>query len=202
MAQFAPAADKATACRTLQEAWGELAVKVIDEFVLNGYKAEDVMLIPGYKMQYMGQLNDLEIVSPVSTASSAEDWDRIVDAFETTYGRVYASSARSPELGFSITGAILRGMVVTQKPVLPEDPDAGPTPPQEAFLGTRPFYRHKKWVDALIWKMESLKPGNEITGPAIIESDATTFVVPSGFATTLDKHRLFHLRETSPKSRH
>jgi len=163
--------------------------------VLNGYKPADVILIPGYKMQYMGQLNDLEIVSPVTSAATAADWDQIVDAFETTYGRVYANSARSPELGFSITGAILRGMVVTQKPVLPEDPDAGPTPPKEAYLGTRPFYRHKRWVDAALWKMESLKAGNHIVGPAIIESDATTFVVPDGFETTVDKHRLFHLKE-------
>ena len=193
--QFAPDASKETACRILQEAWSELAVKVIEEFRTNGFDARDVVLIPGYKMQYMGQLNDLEIVSPVATASSAEDWDRIVDAFENTYGRVYASSARSPELGFSITGAILRGMVVTQKPVLPEDPDAGPTPPGEAYLGVRPFYRHKEWMDAALWKMESLKAGNHIVGPAIIESDATTFVVPGGFETTIDKHRLFHLKE-------
>ncbi|MGL2830288.1 hypothetical protein ACQJ97_05185, partial [Helicobacter pylori] len=25
--------------------------------------------------------------------------------------------------------------------------------------------------------------------------DATTFVIPKGFATRLDKHRLFHLKE-------
>jgi acetone carboxylase beta subunit len=43
--------------------------------------------------------------------------------------------------------------------------------------------------------MESLKAGNHIIGPAIIESDATTFVVPDGFETTIDKHRLFHLKE-------
>lgn len=195
VAQLANDAEKAAACASLQEAWSELAVKVIDEFVINGYKAEDVLLIPGYKMQYMGQLNDLEIVSPVSTAATAADWDQIIEAFENTYGRVYAHSARSPELGFSITGAILRGMVVTQKPVLPEDPDCGPTPPKEAYLGTRPFYRHKKWVEAALWKMESLKAGNHIVGPAIIESDATTFVVPDGFETTIDKHRLFHLKE-------
>lgn len=195
VAQHAPDADKEAACKSLQEAWSELAVKVIDEFVLNGYKPEDVLLIPGYKMQYMGQLNDLEIVSPVTSAATAADWNQIVEAFENTYGRVYASSARSPELGFSITGAILRGTVVTQKPVLPEDPDAGPTPPSEAYLGTRPFYRHKKWVDAALWKMEALKAGNHIVGPAIIESDATTFVVPDGFETTIDKHRLFHLKE-------
>ena len=187
--------EKAQAAQTIQGAWSDLAAKVIEEFRINGFKPEDVILRPGYRMQYMGQLNDLEISSPVGSASTAKDWERIVDAFEQTYSRVYASSARSPELGFSVTGAIMRGMVITQKPVLPEDPQGGPTPPKEARIGTRPLYRHKVWHDAVLWKMEALKPGNTITGPAIIESDATTFVVPKGFSTTLDKHRLFHLKE-------
>jgi acetone carboxylase, beta subunit len=187
---------KVQAAKTIQDAWADLAAKVIEEFKINGFKPEEVILRPGYRMQYMGQLNDLEISSPISSASTAEDWDRIVDAFEETYGRVYASSARSPELGFSVTGAIMRGMVVTQKPVLPEDPAGDLMPPKEALIGTRPLYRHKKWHDAIVWKMEALKPGNTIVGPAIIESDATTFVVPNGFSTTLDKHRLFHLKET------
>ena len=194
--------DKRKAARAIQAGWEELTAKVMEEFKINGFAPEDVILRPGFRMQYMGQLNDLEIVSPIHQASSEGDWDKMVETFEDTYARVYASAARSPELGFSVTSVIMRGTVATQKPVLPEDPDGGPTPPAEARLGTRKFYRHKKWEDAVIWKMESLKPGNEITGPAIIESDATTFVVPSGFATTLDKHRLFHLRETSPKSRH
>jgi len=194
--QHASAADKAQAAATIQSAWSELAAKVIEEFRINGFAPEDVVLRPGYRMQYMGQLNDLEISSPIAAASTAEDWDRIAEAFEQTYGRVYASSARSPELGFSVTGAIMRGMVVTQKPVLPEDPDGGPTPPDDARIGTRRLYRHKVWHDAVIWRMEALEPGNTITGPAIVESDATTFVVPEGFSTTLDKHRLFHLQET------
>jgi acetone carboxylase, beta subunit len=193
--QSASDSEKAQAAATIQTAWSDLAAKVIEEFRINGFKPDDVILRPGYRMQYMGQLNDLEISSPVASASAAQDWDRIVDAFEQTYSRVYASSARSPELGFSVTGAIMRGMVITQKPVLPEDPEGGPTPPKEARTGTRPLYRKKVWHDAVLWKMEALKPGNTITGPAIIESDATTFVVPKGFSTTLDKHRLFHLKE-------
>jgi acetone carboxylase beta subunit len=56
--------------RTLQEARGR-------NWRYQGYRrvrhqrlqAEDVMLIPGYKMQYMGQLNDLEIVSPVTSCN-------------------------------------------------------------------------------------------------------------------------------------
>ncbi len=195
VAELAPDANKIAACKELQSAWETLAEKVVDEFIINGFKRDDVLLIPGFKMQYMGQLNDLEIISPVAHAGTAADWNKIVEAFETTYGRVYANSARSPELGYSVTGAIMRGTVATQKPVLPEDADEGPVPPANARLGTRPFYRHKKWVDAVIWKMESLKAGNHISGPAIIESDATTFVVPDGFRTTVDKHRLFHLIE-------
>ena len=194
--------DKREAARAIQQGWEELAAKVVEEFRINGFEAKDVILRPGFRMQYMGQLNDLEIVSPIHTAASEGDWDKMVETFEDTYSRVYASAARSPELGFSVTGVIMRGTVVTQKPVLPEDPEEGKEPPAAARLGTRKFYRHKKWVDAVLWKMEDLKPGNEITGPAIIESDATTFVVPDGFATTLDKHRLFHLRETGSKVSH
>ncbi|HSD85104.1 MAG TPA: hydantoinase/oxoprolinase family protein, partial [Anaerolineae bacterium] len=188
-------AEKVAGCKTLQAAWEQLMNKVVEEFEINGFKPEDVILQPGFRMQYMGQLNDLEIASPITEAATAEDWDRIVQAYEETYARVYASSARSPELGFSITSAIMRGLVPVQKPTLPEAPVEGPTPPKNAFLGTRKFYRHKKWVDAKLWKMEELRPGNEITGPAIIESDATTFVLPEGFATYVDKHRLFHLKE-------
>jgi acetone carboxylase beta subunit len=191
---------KAQACVVIEEAWKELAAKVAEEFVINGFKPEEITLLPGYRMQYMGQLNDIEITSPLSHASSAEDWEKITAAFEETYGRVYASAARSPELGFSVTTVIMRGLVATQKPVLPEDPDGGPVPPTEARLGTRPFYRHKRWLDAELWQMEALKPGNRIVGPAIIESAATTFVVPDGFETRLDKHRLFHLKETGSKN--
>jgi len=194
--QDADDAAKVQACSVIEAAWKELAGKVVEEFVINGFKPEDITLLPGFRMQYMGQLNDIEITSPLSSASTVEDWHKITETFEETYARVYASSARSPELGFSATTVIMRGLVATQKPVLPEDPDGGPVPPKEAFLGTRPFYRHKQWVNADLYQMESLQPGNHIVGPAIIESASTTFVVPDGFETWLDKHRLFHLKET------
>ncbi|MDD2704414.1 MAG: hydantoinase/oxoprolinase family protein [Acidocella sp.] len=191
----APDSKKIAAAKSLQAAWEELADKVIEEFAINGFKPEEVTLRPGYRMQYMGQLNDLEINSPITSAATAQDWNKLVEAFDETYARVYASAARSPELGFSVTGAIMRGTVVTTKPTLPEEELEGEVPPEEARIGKRPFFRHNRWVHADIWQMELLKAGNVITGPAIIESPATTFVVPDGFATSLDGHRLFHLKE-------
>jgi N-methylhydantoinase A/oxoprolinase/acetone carboxylase beta subunit len=187
--------DITAATTTLQAAWNELRIKVLEEFRINGFKDEEVTLTPGYSMQYLGQLNDLEIDSPVAELSGAEDWDDLVQSFNDTYARVYADAARSPELGYGITGAIMRGSVETKKPNIPEEPEAGPTPPPESRLGTRPFYYEKEWVDAAIYHMEKLKPGNEIKGPAVIESDATTYVIPPGFQTFLDVNRLFHLIE-------
>lgn len=194
--QFASDKEKIEACKAIQDGWEELIEKVVEEFVINGFKREDVLLKPGYRMQYMGQLNDLEIDSPIMSAKNASDWDKITAAYEKYYEMVYSESACSPELGFSVTGVIMRGYVATQKPVIPEEKEVGKTPSPSAKLGTRKFYRHKKWSEATVWSMEKLQPGNEVFGPAIIESDSTTFVVPDGFATTLDKHRLFHLRET------
>lgn len=195
IAQDAEDGLKTAQATSLNEAWKELEQRVLEEFALNGYTADQVQLIPGFRMQYRGQLNDLEIESPITSAGTSDDWDKLVDAFNDTYGRVYAASARSPELGYSVTGAIMRGIVPIPKPKVPKEELQGETPPDEAKLGTRKFYRHKKWVDAQLFQMEKLQPGNRITGPAIIESDATTFVVPGGFETYLDGHRLFHLKE-------
>ena len=41
--------------------------------------------------------------------------------------------------------------------------------------------------------MDQLEPGNVIHGPAVIEHPATTFLVPPGFVTRLDAHRIFEV---------
>jgi acetone carboxylase beta subunit len=194
VAPDADAAERLEAVEELQSAWTELAEKVIEEFRLNGYAADQVTLLPGYRMMYRGQLNDLEIESPLGRLETAEDWNVLTDAFENTYARVYAKAARSPELGFTITGAIMRGLVDSVKPRIPEEAYGGITPPPQAHRGQRPFYFRKGWVKADVWDMDTLRAGNQIQGPAIIEAPATTFVVPPGWVTTLDAHRLFHLK--------
>lgn len=66
----APDADRANAAVTLQAAWEELTLNVLAEFELNGYNANQVTLQPGFRMQYRGQLNDLEIESPLKSVQT------------------------------------------------------------------------------------------------------------------------------------
>jgi N-methylhydantoinase A/oxoprolinase/acetone carboxylase beta subunit len=144
----------------------------------------------------MGQLNDIEVLSPVPRIGSAGDFDRLIDAFEETYDRVYARSARSPELGYFVTRVVMTGSVDCEKPALPNDRLEDATPAAAASKGTRQVYWRDRWMEARIYQMEELRSGNVVDGLAVIESPATTFVVPPHRSARLDEHRIFHLSVT------
>ncbi|PIC64671.1 acetone carboxylase subunit beta [Sporosarcina sp. P13] len=181
--------------KVLQSAWDELKEKVAEEFDKNDHAEDTVKFRLFYRMQYQGQLNDLEIEAPFERFNGVEDWDVLVKTFEETYSRVYAKSALSPELGYSITGAIVRGIVQVAKPKIPTEPLSGKTPPADAFLGKRKVYWTDGWIDANIYEMEKMKAGNVVGAFSILESTATTLVVPTGFEAHLDENRIFHLKE-------
>lgn len=179
----------------LQAAWDELKSRVEEEFAKNGYSGDEVNYRLLYRMQYQGQLNDLEIEAPITAFKDTSDYETLVKTFEEMYTRVYAKSALSPELGYSITGAIVRGVVDVAKPKIPHEKLIEETPPKDAFLGKRSVYWDGEWIEASIYEMEKLLPGNKISSFSIIESTATTLVVPLGFETYLDENRIFHLKE-------
>jgi acetone carboxylase, beta subunit len=142
-------------------------------------------------MQYYGQLNDIEIYSPAQRLKDAGDVDALIAAFEDAYGKVYARSAKSPELGYLVTYAIVTGAVQVEKPALPLEPLAGPEPP--AAKGARQVWWHEEWQETPIFEQTDLQAGNVIAGPAIVESPADTLVIPPGRRARLDQHRIFHL---------
>ena len=57
----------------------------------------------------------------------------------------------------------------------------------EAYIGGR-------WHKAELYEMDLLQPGNEVSGPAIIEHPATTLVVHPGDHVHVDEWTLLHYR--------
>jgi N-methylhydantoinase A/acetone carboxylase beta subunit len=178
----------------LNAAWDSLDDQVAGEFARNDVERDRIAFRPLVRMQYFGQLNDLELPSPVERIRSKEDVDALIDAFEELYAKVYARSARSPELGFMFTSAISLGAVDVEKPRLPESEERDEIP-EGAQKGTRAIWADGQWVDAAIYEMERVAAGNVIEGPAVLEDPATTFVVPPGASARLDGNRIFHLRQ-------
>src|SRR5205807_4469442 len=104
--------------------------------------------------------------------------------------------ARSPELGYLVTQAIVLGAVEVEKPSLPELPEAGPDAPAAASKGTREVRWGSDKATTDILEQEHLQPGNVIAGPAIVESPSSTFAIPPGRSASLDEHLIFHLEVT------
>jgi N-methylhydantoinase A/oxoprolinase/acetone carboxylase beta subunit len=191
----ATAEDKARVARHIDRAWTELRARVAAEFAKSGIAADRIEFHPQLRLQYLGQLNDIEVLCPLDRLTDADDVDRILAEYEEQYGKVYAASARAPELGYFVTLAIVTGTVPAEKPVIAAEPLAGPEPPAGARKERRPVFSRGRWADAEIYEMDRLLAGNELEGLAIVEAPSTTFVIPEGWQTRLDEHRIFHLSE-------
>ena len=161
-----------------------------DEFAKSGIERDAIAFTHAVRMQYYGQLNDIEIVSPHMELEDAEQLDDLIAEFEDAYGKVYARSARSPELGYLVTQAIVHGSVEVEKPALPDFAEREGTPPVK---GTRRVRWGDGYAETDLYELTDVEAGNSITGPAIVESVATTFAIPPGRAARLDRHQIFHL---------
>jgi len=144
-------------------------------------------------MQYFGQLNDIEIVSPKLELEDADDLDALIDAFEDAYAKVYARSARSPELGYLVTHAVVTGRVDVEKPALPQLPERDGEPPAK---GSRQVWWSDGFRETTLYELADVAAGQRIAGPAIVESPATTFAIPPAREARLDEHAIFHLSST------
>lgn len=170
-----------------------LREKTVEEFAKSGIGEDDVRFRIFVRMQYMGQLRDLEVRTGFEWLEDAGSLDEVIADFEELYAKVYALSARSPELGYLITQVVLSGTVEVEKPALPMEELYGEGPPTDASKGQRDVYWRGEWMKADIWEMDRLKTGNRLEGLSIVESPATTLVVPPGSFVYLDEHRIFHL---------
>src|SRR3954447_11967348 len=171
-------------------AWQGLEERVAAEFEKSGIDRDRITFSHAARMQYYGQLNDIEIVSPHMEMEEAEHVDALIEAFEEAYSKVYARSARSPELGYLITQAIVHGSVEVEKPALPELEEVSGQPPVSS---TRTVRWRDGDAETSIIRLEDVEAGHQIAGPAIVEHSATTFAIPPERAARLDAHGIFHL---------
>ena len=185
-----------TAGERLSEVWADLEEKIVAEFQHSDVDREEIAFQYHVLGQYQGQLNSIDIDSPVRRADTPEQLAELLETFEREYRRQYSEEARSPELGHTITQASVRGVRDVTKPEIPESEPVGPVPPESAFKEPRDTYWDGDWLDTRIFDLHALEPGNEVSGPAVLEGGATTFVLPPNYETRLDRHRVHHLTHT------
>jgi N-methylhydantoinase A/acetone carboxylase beta subunit len=167
------------------------------EILADGWKEGDISFTRKIAVHYRGQLKPLEISCPVDRIEQPGDLDRIIDTFEEHYSRVYSLAARFPRAGYVIASVALVAEMPAVSPTIPELPLEDEAPPRDAKKDTRNVYWGNGWVEADVYEMDRLRAGNRITGPAVVESQTTTLVVPETHVAELDAHMVFHLAKRS-----
>lgn len=175
--------------------WEELEKTALAEMKEEGFTEDQITYTQVAYVRFMGQLEDLEVVSPVQRIRTGEDLDQLLKAFEDLYSKVYAHGAKHSEAGYQILELGLISSVPKPKPVIKQYPLAGRTPPSEAEKGIRDVYVRGSWRKAKLYDLDKLLPGNEVEGLAILEAAATTMPVPEGKKVFIDEFKRYWLKE-------
>jgi N-methylhydantoinase A/oxoprolinase/acetone carboxylase beta subunit len=180
--------DEFATFNTTVESLIELARKDLLGDGLDPKKAAYVLELD---MLYGGQFHVKRALSPRLSLHSTEDVRAICDAFNKEFSEAFSPFVVNPEGGIFIESFILKAIVSTPKVEMPKLPLEG-SDPSAARKGERPVYwpEPKDFRPTPIFTQESLRPGNVIPGPAVIEGEYTTIVVPPSMRFSIDERSL------------
>ncbi len=184
--------------QALNSTWEALRSQVTTEMDKEGLPASEMEFQTLVRLQYQGQLDDIEIGVPRFPVSK-DDIPGILKDFDEVFARIFPTASKSPELGYMFTRAVGQGVLPTEKPHVRKYELSGETPPAESEKPSRQIYWKGEWIDAEIFEMDPLQPGNRIAGPAVIEHPATTFLLPPGYEAVLNAYRIFEVTLTGGK---
>jgi N-methylhydantoinase A len=158
-----------------------MLAKAQADLLQEGFTPREIQLLPSLDMRYRGQSFELNI-------SYRMGGDFLAD-FHTAHLQAYGAhrpQARPDEI--EIVNLRLRAFGKIIPPVLPDYP-AATSDPYEAYLFTRPvFFASEEPLPTPFLRGELLRPGNRITGPAVIVRSDTTILLGGGDQAEVDRY--------------
>jgi N-methylhydantoinase A/oxoprolinase/acetone carboxylase beta subunit len=153
----------------------------------DGLDLDQASFVLELDMLYGGQFHVKRALSPRLSLGSAGDVRAVCDAFNKEFSEAFSPFVVNPEGGIFVESFILKAIVPTPRIPLPEMPLEG-RDSSAARKGERPVY----WPEASgyratpVFSYEALRPGNVVEGPAILEGEYTTVVVPPSMRFSID----------------
>ncbi len=157
----------------------------------DGLDLNEAAFVLELDMLYGGQFHVKRALSPRLSLQTPKDVQAVCDAFNKEFSEAFSPFVVNPEGGIFVESFILKAIVPTQKASLPKMALEGHDP-AAARKGERPVY----WAEANDYRLtpiftyESLRPGNVVDGPAILEGEYTTVVVPPAMHFSIDEQGL------------
>ena len=156
-----------------------------------GLDPNDASFVLELDMLYGGQFHVKRTLSPRLFIHEVEDVTAICDAFNKEFSEAFSPFVVNPDGGIFLDTFVLKAIVPTIKATLPKLALEGHSP-AAASKGSRAVYwpARKDFQETPIYSFEKLRPGNRLEGPAVVEGEYTTLVVPEPLRFSIDEHGL------------
>jgi N-methylhydantoinase A/acetophenone carboxylase len=173
------------------EAVEQLIENARNDLIGEGLDPGSASFVLELDMLYGGQFHVKRTLSPLLFIRGEQDVKAICDAFEKEFSEAFSPFVVNPEGGVFVESFVLKAIVPTKKVALQKMP-LGKSNPEAALKGSRPVYwpEKKDFSITKFYSFEKLRPGNVVPGPAVIESEYTTIVVPLPLRFSIDEHGL------------
>ncbi|WP_119731995.1 hydantoinase/oxoprolinase family protein [Thermomonospora amylolytica] len=171
----------------LAETYAGLERQAAEALHREGFPAERHRHLRTADLRYYGQAYEVRVTAPdgpVDEAFRAEVVRRFHDAHEALYGYCYRDDDRRHAVEWVNLRVSGIGPIVRPEPARrpPGDGDAS-----RARTGTRRVY-FDEWADTPVYQRERLRPGDRVTGPAVIEEFGSTLPLHPGFQAGMDDY--------------
>lgn len=140
------------------------------------------------EMRYVGQIHEVEVEMPEDLASGGVE--QLVAAFHERHETLYTYS--EPDSPCEAINVHLSISVPRPPMPLPEYEDESEVP-EEAIKGARRVWMDGEFQEVDVVEGDLLRPGNTISGPAIVEETTTTIVLLRDWDARLDGRGFYEL---------
>ncbi|MED5390127.1 MAG: hydantoinase/oxoprolinase family protein, partial [Pseudomonadota bacterium] len=170
----------------LNERFDSLRQRVNEQFAEDGVPTDQQQLQISLDMRHKGQINEVEVV--ITTPLSDRDVETLHAQFLERYELIYGKGASLPWAKLEAVTFRIRAFAKTPKPDLVPQEISGSQVEPVAQVSVRPIYwsEPKLTVETPIYSGAKLMSGNQIYGPAVIETTDTTLVVHPGRQVDVD----------------
>ncbi len=165
----------------------ELKELAIRDVILEGFREDQATFRLELEMRYGMQWRYTPIESPLLFIHSTEDVKKVCDRFTEEFSRIYSAEAAFPQGGIEVETYRLFVYLNLPHFLLTQHEAIGESTPKQALKGQRDVFWEKlnEFKSTDIYQWDSLRAGNVIEGPAVIEADNTTVVVEPGWTFTM-----------------
>jgi N-methylhydantoinase A len=190
--------------RSLISRWDQLdptrLASLVDEMAAEGRQVlegegisvDQVRLEPALDLRYLKQYHEVTLPAKLDEVTQSPRMKAIASRFHAEHDRLYGYSLERERTPLELINVRLSAVGITNKPRSVAGARVG-ADPSASLKGSRRAYVPEtgQFAEIPVYDGHTLKPGNRIPGPALVEQVNTTLFISGDFDAVVDLHGAF-----------